>query len=146
MQAYRDLVEVWNWEKYVILYDGDQSLFKLQDLIKSSVPSKRQVILRKLSANNDFRWGSVFSLTSLLYTMYRYYCLRSGNSYWKYRDILREILRETEFKNILVDCEGRKAELVLKQAQQVGLMNFQYSFILTTLVRPSEYIMHWFFI
>jgi hypothetical protein len=25
-------------------------------------------------------------------------------------------------------------------------MNFQYSFILTTLVRPSEYIMHWFFI
>lgn len=42
---------------------------------------------------------------------------------------------EDEFHHIIIDCSAGKAQEVLKQAQQVGMMHSSYSYLLTTLVR-----------
>lgn len=49
-----------------------------------------------------------------------------------YRDVLREILA-LESKLIVLDCEKMILAEVLKQCQQVGLINDEYYFLLTSL-------------
>lgn len=51
-----------------------------------------------------------------------------------YRDTLREI-KNSGSNNIILDCPIDVLPEVLKQAQQVGLMVAEYSFIITNLVK-----------
>ncbi|CAG7824228.1 unnamed protein product [Allacma fusca] len=102
-RAYNDLVEAFSWDRYVIIYEDEDSLFKLQDLIKGSAPPKRGVILKQLPPSQDCR------------------------------AIFREVLRETEIRKVILDCDARKLGSILLQAQQVGLMTYQFSFIITSL-------------
>lgn len=50
-----------------------------------------------------------------------------------YRDVLRSI-KSSGLKNIVLDCDIEVLPEVLVQAQQVGLMVSEYSFIITNLV------------
>jgi len=59
-------VEAWNWEKYVIIYEDDESLSRLQDIIKESIPPRRQALLRQLpEEGDDYRLLTVNSITSI---------------------------------------------------------------------------------
>ena len=49
-----------------------------------------------------------------------------------YRDVLRETY-QSKSKLILLDCEREILPLVLKQAQQIGLISAGYSFLLTSM-------------
>ncbi|CAG7824227.1 unnamed protein product [Allacma fusca] len=102
-RAINDLVEAFAWDKYVIIYEDEDSLFKLQDLIKGSVPPRRNAILKLLPPSQDCR------------------------------GIFREILRASDIRKILIDCDARKLENILKQAQQIGIMTYKFSFIITSL-------------
>ena len=76
-------------------------------MLKSKVPIDRRVMIRQL---------------------------RSPDGIDDYRELLREIMAEEDYKHIVLDCSALKAQLVLKQAQQVGMMYSSYSYLLTTLV------------
>ncbi|XP_021964381.1 glutamate receptor ionotropic, kainate 2 isoform X1 [Folsomia candida] len=102
-RAINDLVESYGWVEYVILYENNESLFRLQDLIKATQPPARKASLRQLSPDDDFR------------------------------GLLKDILRATQYRKIVIDCSTVKLAEFFKQAQQVGLMNYQFSYIVTTL-------------
>ena len=53
-------------------------------------------------------------------------------NHFGYRDVLREILT-SESKQIVLDCEKKILAEVLKQSQQVGLINDEFSILLTSL-------------
>jgi hypothetical protein len=50
-----------------------------------------------------------------------------------YRSVLKELIKQ-KITNIIIDLNTRKAELCLRMCLQLGMINNQYHFILTTLV------------
>lgn len=100
-------MEAFGWSEYVIIYENNERLYTLQDLIKSSNPLFRRALLKQLPEGDD------------------------------YRHLLKDILYSTDIHNIIVDCATEKVPLVLKQAQQTGLMTYKYSFIISSLVHIS---------
>lgn len=82
----------------------DDGLQLVESLLNSASVPPKKIILRKLPPDDD------------------------------YRLILEEIQDQEYFTNIIVNCDAYKTEVVLKQAQQVGLMNRNYNYILTSLV------------
>ena len=55
LQAYNDLVEAFGWESYFVIHDGEDGLFKIQDILKASNPPRRQAIVRRLPHGNNYR-------------------------------------------------------------------------------------------
>lgn len=98
----------------MIIYENNERLYTLQDLIKSSNPPIRNSILKQLPEGDD------------------------------YRPLLKDILYSTSMFNIIIDCATEKVPIVLKQAQQVGLMTYMYSYIVTTLVREQYFSIYHF--
>ncbi len=62
--------------------------------------------------------------------------LKIANYEYEYRIILRDIAKR-RFKNIILDLEPEEAQIVLKMALQLGMINSSYHYILTSLVRSS---------
>ncbi|CAG7834172.1 unnamed protein product [Allacma fusca] len=85
-----------------------------------------------------FGWESYIVIYDAMYRQ-RTHCTQEVTSkslcllYLYARPLFREILRETKIRNIVLDCDTRKILGVLKQAQQIGLMTYKYSYVLTTL-------------
>lgn len=59
--------------------------------------------------------------------------LKIANYEYEYRIILRDIAKR-RFKNIILDLEPEEAQVVLKMALQLGMINSSYHYILTSLV------------
>ena len=105
------MVRAWNWERFTILYEDSDGLVRLSEVLKMFVPKSVNIIVRQLELN--------------------------GQS--NYRSVLRRI-RESQEKNIILDCSIEILPRVLKQAQQIGLMVGQINYIITNLVRIFHYI------
>jgi ionotropic kainate glutamate receptor 2 len=58
--------------------------------------------------------------------------LRIANHEYEYRAVLRDI-GTRRYKNIILDLEPREAQIVLKMALQLGMINSTYHYVLTTL-------------
>src|SRR4051812_16499873 len=58
--------------------------------------------------------------------------LRIANHEYEYRSVLRDI-GSRRYKNIILDLEPREAQIVLKMALQLGMINSTYHYVLTTL-------------
>lgn len=48
-------MEAYGWTNYVILYEDDNSLVRLQDLIKATQPPKRGASMRQLPTDGDYK-------------------------------------------------------------------------------------------
>jgi hypothetical protein len=55
MQAYADLIEAWGWDKYFVIYEDNESLVRLQDILKESDPEGRQAFVKQLPPDDDYR-------------------------------------------------------------------------------------------
>ena len=58
--------------------------------------------------------------------------LRIANTEYEYRAVLRDI-GTRRYKNIIVDLEPSQAQIVLKMALQLGMINSTYHYVLTTM-------------
>lgn len=54
-QAYVQLIERFRWKSYTILYEDNQGLVRLQELLKSPTQSEVRIIVRQLPADDDYR-------------------------------------------------------------------------------------------
>jgi len=105
--AYLDLMEAYQWTTITILYQDNDSMMTLKEIFgKTSTigPMENFRIVVKQLAHNE-----------------------NG-----YRDVLKEIFM-SESNLIVLDCEKKILEEVLKQCQQVGLISQGYFFFLTSL-------------
>ncbi|XP_056638600.1 glutamate receptor ionotropic, kainate 3-like isoform X2 [Diorhabda sublineata] len=103
-RTYYDLIAAWGWQNFVILYENNESLQRVGEIIKLFNPRKNRIVLRQLN-------------------------IQSGGDY---RRVLKEVWRSGA-THFLLDCSIEILEEVLKQAQQVGLMTNKHHFIITNL-------------
>lgn len=55
MQAYVDLVKSWGWHSFTIIYETNEGLVRLQELLKAYGSSEYPITVRQLPATGDFR-------------------------------------------------------------------------------------------
>jgi len=105
--SYLDLMEAYRWKTITILYQDNDSFMTLQNILKKTATvdpmDQFRLVVKQLVFNEN-----------------------------GYRDVLKEIFA-SESKLIVVDCEKKILEEVLKQCQQVGLISQGYYFLLTSL-------------
>jgi len=54
-QAYVDLVKAWGWKSFTIIYENNEGLVRLQELLKAHGPSEFPITVRQLSEGSEYR-------------------------------------------------------------------------------------------
>ena len=103
-EAYVDLVRAWGWKSFTILYENNDGLIRLQEILKAHGSNGFSINIRQLVSGPD------------------------------YRPLLKQIKSSTESSYIILDCSTDKIYEVLKQAQQIGMMSDYHSYLITSLV------------
>nr|XP_022293322.1 uncharacterized protein LOC111103957 [Crassostrea virginica] len=100
--AQRDLIKFWEWKKFAVLYEDNNGLIRLEDILKLSVKGRVAITTRKINF------------------------LDPGNV----KDVL-EHLKLTEHQKIVVDCHYDRVYHVLKQAAETEALSeyFHYHFM-----------------
>ncbi|CAG7817652.1 unnamed protein product, partial [Allacma fusca] len=101
--ALKDLVSIYGWTKYIVLYENDDGLFRLQGVLQLSEVGGKAGYFMKIPSGDD------------------------------YRPFLYEVLDEEIYAHFVIDCAPAIAYQILKQAQQIGLLNSRIHIIFTTL-------------
>ncbi|XP_044262846.1 glutamate receptor ionotropic, kainate 2-like [Tribolium madens] len=103
-QIYIDLLEAWNFKNFVILYENDESLIRIAELLKLYDGNGHKMVVRQLDK------------------------YQNGD----YRPTLKEVW-QSEATHFVLDCSTDILEDVLHQAQQVGLVTNKQFYIITNL-------------
>ncbi|XP_047363584.1 glutamate receptor ionotropic, kainate 2 isoform X12 [Vespa velutina] len=53
--AYVDLVKAWGWKSFTIIYENNEGLVRLQELLKAHGPSEFPITVRQLSEGSEYR-------------------------------------------------------------------------------------------
>lgn len=56
-QAYVDIVDAWGWKSYTIIYETNDGLLRLQELLKAQRRSEHPTTIRQLPDTNDYRYS-----------------------------------------------------------------------------------------
>ncbi|XP_030746456.1 glutamate receptor ionotropic, kainate 2-like [Sitophilus oryzae] len=107
IQGYAKIVESFDWHSIAVLYEDDDGLVRLQDVLKLQKFHKEEmnneIFMQKLSSN------------------------------WDNRSILK-LIRNSPFNRIIIDCKRSRIIDILQQAQEVKLLSdFSTSIFLTSL-------------
>ncbi|XP_052810223.1 glutamate receptor ionotropic, kainate 2-like isoform X2 [Mya arenaria] len=102
-RASAELVRYWNWKHFTVIYEDDDSLLRLQEVLKATKGSDHRISIRKL----DPFQGSYISM---------------------FKD-----LKEKGEYHIVVDCSAAKVQPLLHEALKVNMLSEYYHFHFTTL-------------
>ncbi|CAH1800045.1 unnamed protein product [Owenia fusiformis] len=108
-KAYIDIIKQLGWTSCTILYEGNDGLIRLQELLRAPSESQLSITVRKIDT-----------------------AFTRPDSKPDYRPILKEIKKRAESR-IVIDCDYTKVQDILKQAQQINMMTQYYHYLLTTL-------------
>uniref|UniRef100_A0AAR5Q5X3 Uncharacterized protein n=2 Tax=Dendroctonus ponderosae TaxID=77166 RepID=A0AAR5Q5X3_DENPD len=103
-EAYWAIIQAWKWQTFTVLYEDDESLLRVSELILQAKQEGIIVTVEQLDRDG------------------------TGN----YRDALKRVWR-TKQRFIVIDCHIDNLVEVLVQCQQVGMMTSDYSYFLTNL-------------
>ncbi|KAJ8910748.1 hypothetical protein NQ315_017205, partial [Exocentrus adspersus] len=111
-KAYVDLVKAWGWKSFTIIYENNEGLVRLQELLKAHGPYEFPITVRQLGENSDYSDKQILFPCS--------------------RPLLKQIKNSAE-SHIVLDCSTQRIYDVLKQAQQIGMMSDYHSYLITSL-------------
>jgi len=104
-KALADFIKKIGWKSLIILYETEEGLVRLQELLR--LPQKFEgdikITVKKLTPGTT-----------------------------DYRPLLKEIKISTE-THIVLDCEYNKIEIILKQADKLGLLTPYHNYLVTSL-------------
>lgn len=103
-RAYFDIITAWDWNTFTVLYENNESLLRLADLITNCQLKSILVSVKQLDQPQSGSYIQTFKEARI-----------SGQ------------------KNFVIDCQVEQLEDVLRQAQQVGLMNHEFNYFITNL-------------
>ncbi|XP_041354754.1 glutamate receptor ionotropic, kainate 2-like isoform X2 [Gigantopelta aegis] len=102
-QAYRDMVRHWHWDKFALLYEDNEGLTRLQEVLKAPEMGEARITIRKLQTiDND------------------------------YVNLFKE-LKENAHYRIVIDCHVSRVKQILHAALRVQMLSVYYHFFFTTL-------------
>ena len=110
-KAYKSLIQSYGWQRFTILYQDNDGLVRLQELLKTDFSRHdckqadcRQIVVRQLNfKDNDDN-----------------------------KKILREVKQSGEI-HLVLDCDQDKIRTVMKEAQAVGMMTAYHNYLITNL-------------
>jgi len=102
-KAFADFVRQVGWKSFVILYETEEGLVRLQELIQLPKTFEVSMTLRQLTPGTT-----------------------------DYRPLLKEIKKSEETK-IVLDCDYDKIEDILSQANEIELLTDYHSYLVTSL-------------
>ncbi|XP_032457761.1 glutamate receptor ionotropic, kainate 2 isoform X2 [Nasonia vitripennis] len=105
-KAYVDLVKAMGWKSFTIIYENNEGLVRLQELLKAHGPTEHPITIKQLGEDSKAKHG--------------------------YRPLLKQIKNSAE-SHIVLDCSIDKIYTVLKQAQEIGMMTDYHSYFITSL-------------
>ena len=100
--AFAELIVDYDWKSYTIIYENNENLMKLKDVLQIHGPRDHPRTVRKLPTTSDFR------------------------------PFLKEIMASGE-SNIVLDISADKIVNLLRQANEVKMLDEYQSFIITSL-------------
>lgn len=118
-EAIHEIVKSFQWNKFAIVYDSDDSLVRLQEIFPIS--SEIQYTTHKQSI--------------------RYYRIPANSD--DYKPLLKDISK-SGVNQVMLDCTLENTYSLLKQSAPVGMMN-EYMVCIDTLSQNSEYFNKIFF-
>ena len=99
-KAFADFVRDIGWKSFIILYETEDGLVKMQELLKlPKTFADVKITLRQLTPGTD-----------------------------DYRPLLKEI-KKSEITRIVLDCDFDKISLILAQANEVGLLTDYHNYL-----------------
>lgn len=99
-KAFADFVKDIGWKSFIILYETEDGLVKMQELLKlPKTFADVKITLRQLTPGTD-----------------------------DYRPLLKEI-KKSEITRIVLDCDFDKIALILAQADEVGLLTDYHNYL-----------------
>ncbi|XP_037081492.1 LOW QUALITY PROTEIN: glutamate receptor ionotropic, kainate 2-like [Pollicipes pollicipes] len=102
-KAYADILEMNHWPVFAVLYEDNESLLRLQQVLKlPQFDNQFQMSVRQLPADGH------------------------------YRHVLKSVM-DSKVRHVVLDCSAGHVHTVLKQAQQIGMITSEYSFFITSL-------------
>lgn len=54
-QAYADVINGWKWKTFTVLYEDEDGLIRLQELLQLSITPGYKIIIRQLPDSDDYR-------------------------------------------------------------------------------------------
>ncbi|CAL1527179.1 unnamed protein product [Lymnaea stagnalis] len=103
-KAYKDAIQHWEWDRFTILYENNDGLTRLQEVLKSSDGQKTpQITVRKIEDKNA-----------------------------DYVSILKELKSRGEFR-FIIDCEIKQVTKILHAALKVKMISELFHYFFTTL-------------
>ena len=54
-QAYADVINGWKWKTFTVLYEDEDGLIRLQELLQLSITPGYKIIVRQLPSSDDYR-------------------------------------------------------------------------------------------
>ncbi|XP_037082452.1 glutamate receptor ionotropic, kainate 2-like, partial [Pollicipes pollicipes] len=102
-KAYVSLTQHWGWKTFTIIYEDIDGLVRLQELLKAPSSSHFKITIRQLPPDSS-----------------------------DYRPLLKRIKKSGSTK-IVLDCRLSLLRPLLEQAQEIGMMNQYFSYLLTSL-------------
>jgi ABC-type branched-subunit amino acid transport system substrate-binding protein len=111
-KAYADFIQQVGWKSLVILYETEEGLVRLQEVLRLQQTFKGdglKVTSRQLVGSSRDEKGRP-----------------------DYRPLLKEI-KKSEERNIVLDCDFDRIHTVLEQAEQIELLTDYHSYLITSL-------------
>ncbi|XP_069132310.1 glutamate receptor ionotropic, kainate 2-like isoform X2 [Argopecten irradians] len=103
-RAYRELIEYWGWTSFTVLYEDNDGLVRLQEVLKTTKGTDMKITVRKLDSNVE---------------SYRY----------MFKELISNPMQGDN--RFIIDCDVSKVADILHQAQMVNMCSetFHYHFI-----------------
>ncbi|UXI22280.1 uncharacterized protein NH340_JMT08223 [Sarcoptes scabiei] len=101
--AYRDLIKLKNWKSFAILYEENEALISMQEILKDPSIREKRIVVRQFPPGHN-----------------------------EYRTTFKE-LHKLAIKNIIVDVPKESVYNVLKHAQQVDMLSDYHNYFFTSL-------------
>lgn len=117
----------WGWKSFTIIYETNEGLVRLQELLKAYGSSDFPITVRQLTDTGDYRYADSIEIVNEM---------KLNINTWISvvpSPLLKQIKNSAE-AHIILDCSIEKIYEVLKQAQQIGMMSDYHSYLITSLV------------
>nr|XP_022293547.1 glutamate receptor ionotropic, kainate 2-like [Crassostrea virginica]XP_022293548.1 glutamate receptor ionotropic, kainate 2-like [Crassostrea virginica] len=101
--AFRNLIDYWKWTQFTVIYEDNDGLIRLQEVLKASNLPETKVTVRKINDNPE-----------------------------TYISLFKDLKERGEYR-IIIDCHVSRVGIILEKALQVNAVSEYFHYLFTTL-------------